>query len=78
MSSFRLTASITYPYDERVELLFEPESKSFERAEYILTRHADNIVFTIKATDATSLRAAMTAITKILSLWETTSKYGTE
>ena len=71
-----LTASITYPFDERVLQLFEPEEKAFEKAEYILTRHGDHIVFTIRAKDATSLRAAMTAITKILSLWETSARNG--
>lgn len=74
MTSFPLTASITYPYDERIIKLFEPEQKGFERAEYIVTKHGDHVVFTIRATDATSLRAAMTAITKILSLWETSAQ----
>jgi tRNA threonylcarbamoyladenosine modification (KEOPS) complex Pcc1 subunit len=71
-----LTASITYPYDERILQLFEPEQKGFERAEYIITKHGDHIVFTIRAKDATSLRAVTTAITKILSLWETSLHHG--
>ena len=73
-----LTASITYPYDERILKLFEPETKAFERAEYIITTHGQHLVFTIRAMDATALRAAMTTITKILSVWEATTPHGTK
>jgi tRNA threonylcarbamoyladenosine modification (KEOPS) complex Pcc1 subunit len=75
MSTFSVTASITYPFDERIVKLFEPETKAFERAEYLITKHGDHIVFTIRATDATALRACMTTITKILSVWEATAPH---
>jgi hypothetical protein len=73
---FPVTASITYPHDERVLKLFEPETKQFERAEYLITTHGLHTVFTIRATDATALRACMTTITKILSVWEATNRNG--
>jgi tRNA threonylcarbamoyladenosine modification (KEOPS) complex Pcc1 subunit len=73
-----ITASISYPYDERILQLFEPEKKEFDRAAYLITTHGVQLVFTIKATDATALRAALTTITKILSVWEATNTNGSQ
>lgn len=71
-----MNASITYPYDERVLELFEPEEKKFARASYTLTSDSKNITFSVEATDATALRACLTTITKVLSVWETTTSNG--
>ena len=67
-----LTATIAYPYDERILKLFEAENKTFDRTAYRVEHLHGKIVFAITAQDATALRAAMTTITKILSVWEAT------
>ncbi len=71
-----MNAFITYPFDEKLLKLFAAEQKSFERASYTIDRRGNELVFSINAKDATSLRACMTTITKILSLWETTAPHG--
>ena len=68
-----LTATITYPYDQRIEQLFAAESKSFPRTSYSLAKQGDALVFSILADDATALRAATTTITKVLSVWESSA-----
>ena len=70
-----LSATITYPFDERVQQLFAAESKSFPRTSYELIRDGDKLVFHITADDATALRAATTTITKVLSVWESSAVY---
>ena len=71
-----MNASITYPYDERILQLFEPEEKRFPRASYTITSDEKQITFSVEAADATALRAALTTITKVLSVWETTLMNG--
>jgi tRNA threonylcarbamoyladenosine modification (KEOPS) complex Pcc1 subunit len=72
-----LSATILYPYDKRILTLFEPESKILSRSSYEVTHDEKNIIFSVIAADATSLRAALTTITKVLSVWETTRDNGT-
>jgi tRNA threonylcarbamoyladenosine modification (KEOPS) complex Pcc1 subunit len=71
----KVSATITYPYDERIIKLFSAEAKSFDRAQYTLQTQHNNLIFSILATDATALRACMTTITKILSVWEATASH---
>lgn len=71
-----ICASILYPYDERVVRLFEPEEKDTGRAHYSVATDGTNIVFSIEAQDATALRAALTTITKVLSMWEASALDG--
>lgn len=73
-----LTATIEYPHDPRIIRLFASEEKSFPRASYNITEHDSHLRFNINAHDATALRACMTTITKVLSVWETTSNDGHE
>lgn len=67
-----LSATIRYPRDERLLALFAPENKELHRARYELRLTDDAAEFFITAHDATALRACMTTITKVLSVWETT------
>ena len=69
-----LKASILYPLDKRIIKLFEAESKSFLRASYTLDSDEENIIFNVSASDSTALRAALTTITKVLSVWEATKE----
>jgi tRNA threonylcarbamoyladenosine modification (KEOPS) complex Pcc1 subunit len=76
MPDISLTATICYPYDERIFALFAPEEKDLGRASYCLARDGDFIHFTTTAHDASALRAALNTITKVLSVWESTTRYG--
>ncbi len=70
-----LSATITYPYDERVKQLFAAESKVFPRTSYAIEQVGNNLIFDIIAEDATAMRAATTTITKVLSVWESSAIY---
>lgn len=72
-----ITAKIQYPFDERIEQLFLAESKENKRGHYTLEQQGEFLTFTIHASDATALRAFLTTITKILSVWEISSSNGT-
>lgn len=72
----KLTASIIYPYDERILSLFSAENKAFSRAQYTVHHTGNNLIFHVEADDSTSLRACLTTITKVLSVWETTLLHG--
>lgn len=76
MTDANLLATIRYPHDERILALFAPEDKDMGRARYTLATHADCILFTVHAQDATALRAALSTITKVLSVWEATRAHG--
>ena len=54
----QLTATISYPYDQRIEQLFAAEEKRFPKTQYSLAKQGDALVFSIVAEDATALRAA--------------------
>ena len=71
-----LTATILYPKDERLLELFAPENKELSRSRYHISSDEKNIIFSVEASDATALRAALTTITKVLSVWETTLTHG--
>jgi hypothetical protein len=72
-----ISATISYPYDGRLEALFSAEQKESAKGRYTLEHHGDYLVFSVQASDATALRAYLTTITKILSVWEISSLDGT-
>lgn len=65
-----MNATITCARDARLLELFAPEDKDFGRASYTVSEDGDSTVFRVRADDAVALRAALNAITKLLSLWE--------
>ena len=69
-------ATIVYPYDARIVTLFAAEEKDIGRARYSISHDDQQLTFAIDARDATSLRAALTTITKILSMWEASDADG--
>ncbi len=71
-----IRATILYPLDERVVTVFAAEEKDIGRASYTVTTTNSHVVFEIVAQDATSLRAATTTITKVLSMWEASALHG--
>lgn len=71
-----LSATILYPKDDRIVTLFAAEEKELARASYTVERTESHIRFSVIAADATALRAALTTITKVLSVWETTEPHG--
>lgn len=71
-----LLATIRYPRDERLIALFAPEDKNMGRAHYTVELTSDSTLFTVHASDATALRAALSTITKVLSAWEATQLHG--
>jgi len=71
-----VTATIRYPRDERLLALFAPEDKDMPRASYTVSLEHDCTLFSVTATDATALRAALSTITKVLSAWEATQEHG--
>ncbi len=58
---------------DAIEKLFIPEDKILNRAEYTITREKNQLVFNIKANDATALKTAFNTITKVLLVWEKTA-----
>ena len=71
-----LVATIRYPKDDRILALFAAEEKILSRSQYEVSESADAIIFTVQASDATALRAALSTITKVLSVWEATAVHG--
>lgn len=71
-----ITATITYPRDERIVQLFAAEDKEMPRASYRVELTDESTRITVTATDATALRAALSTITKVLSVWEATLTHG--
>jgi len=59
-------------YVEAIEKLFVPEDKELNRAKYTLTRVGKQLIFDIRADDATALKTAFNTITKVLTVWEKT------
>ena len=55
-----------------IERLFEAEEKEIGRASYQLKKDRKELIFHIDAPDATSLKAAMNTIAKVLIVWERT------
>ncbi len=76
MTDANLLATLRYPHDERILALFAPEDKDMGRASYTVALHADCVLFTVHAQDATAMRAALSTITKVLSVWEATRSHG--
>ncbi|MGM5481279.1 MAG: KEOPS complex subunit Pcc1 [Nanobdellota archaeon] len=56
---------------QRIKTLFETEDKvlSNNRARYTISIKDSNVVFAIAADDSVALRAALNAITKILTIY---------
>lgn len=76
MTDANLLATLRYPHDERILALFAPEDKDLGRASYAVALDADCVLFTVHAQDATAMRAALSTITKVLSVWEATRSHG--
>jgi tRNA threonylcarbamoyladenosine modification (KEOPS) complex Pcc1 subunit len=71
-----LYATISFPYDQRLLALFAAEEKNIGRASYAIEHQKEFLVFSVEANDATALRAMLTTITKILSMWEASAEHG--
>jgi tRNA threonylcarbamoyladenosine modification (KEOPS) complex Pcc1 subunit len=59
---------------DAIEKLFIPEDKTLNRATYTITKKNGRLAFDIKADDATALKTVFNTITKVLLVWEKTSK----
>ena len=55
---------------DAIEKLFVPEDKVLNRPSYNITKTKKQLLFDIKADDATALKTAFNTITKILLVWE--------
>ena len=71
-----ISAKITYPLDNRILLLFSAEERTIGRASYSIKEEGAFLIFEIQAPDSTALRACLTTITKVLSVWEATKEHG--
>jgi len=64
------TATIKTKIDEKIIKAFSSEQKTTKRSHYEIKRLKDSIIFSIKAKDATALRATLNSITRLLSVYE--------
>lgn len=64
------SASITADLDASLLRSFKPENKEGSRSSYTVSQKDDKIIFTIRASDAVSLRASLNSITKLLIISE--------
>jgi len=68
---YQSTIIVTSDIDS-LEKLFMPEDKQLNRATYTITKNKKQLMFDIKAEDATALKTAFNTITKVLMVWEKT------
>ena len=68
---YESTIKVTQDIDS-IEKLFIPEDKVLNRASYTVTKSKKQLLFDIKAEDATALKTAFNTITKVLTVWEKT------
>lgn len=64
------SAKIMVPYSDALFKSFIPEEKKTERFEYILKKSKKELVFDVKARDSVALRAALSSISKLISVNE--------
>ncbi len=67
-------STLKIPYDEKIVRLFDAEDKDFGRSTYTVEKNSTHIVITVSAEDATALKIAYNTISKILLVWEKTTK----
>ncbi|MBT5021553.1 hypothetical protein HOK51_09890 [Candidatus Woesearchaeota archaeon] len=54
---------------ENLIKLFEPEEKKFERSEFEIQKKDFGIIFIVTAKDPTAMRATLSTITQILTIY---------
>lgn len=65
------TATIKVTGDpEKITKCFEPEVNEKNRANFIIKKEKDHVLFEINAEDSVALRATMNSITKLLTTYE--------
>jgi tRNA threonylcarbamoyladenosine modification (KEOPS) complex Pcc1 subunit len=68
---YQSTITISKDIDS-IEKLFIAEDKELNRATYTITKNKQQLLFNIRAEDATALKTAFNTITKVLMIWEKT------
>jgi hypothetical protein len=70
---YQSTIIIKHDIDE-IEKLFMPEQKDLGRSSFTVKKIKNELVFDIKADDATALKTVLNTITKIFIVWDKTKQ----